>query len=180
VTPEEAEKKEHARTKEAISAMASRHNARIDWEKSPVEGTAYKGLFTFQIEDTLVRDPRPIVGFGSVDDITKENGRYSVHFRDAFHVGGPDIRFVLECSPQQVESILGSKSHSLRPGSIFEGYAFVASLSSVNRPAFEVRANPINTEEAEVAVESSDVFHVARGKCLELLFVGDYNFPFRL
>lgn len=100
-----AENEQQNRTRKGVSAMASRNNARTDWEESVIKRNQLTRLFTFQVEDALVRDSKPILGFGSVDDITKQNGRYSVYFRDRLP-GGPDIRFVLECSSQQVESIL--------------------------------------------------------------------------
>ena len=54
------ETERQTRMKEAVSAMASRYNARIGWEKRLMEENELKKPFTFQVEDALVREGRPI------------------------------------------------------------------------------------------------------------------------
>lgn len=57
---------------------------------------------------------------------------------------------------------------------LFEQYAVVALISTLQKPKFEVKAYSHSGEDAEVVVESPDIF-IARGRCLDLLFVGDYK-----
>jgi cell division protein FtsL len=54
------ETERQTRMKEAVSVIASRHNARIGWEKRLMEENELKKPFTFQVEDALVREGRPI------------------------------------------------------------------------------------------------------------------------
>lgn len=165
---EEVEKK--IQIEQTISNMVARHNAVTDWNKNFYEGdTLLRHTYTVQVEDALIRnDGRPVLLFGSVDDVIRQGNKYYVHFQNVLYQG-PDIHFVLECDSEQVKKIMGHMA------GLFNQYAVVALIQSLQRPKFEVTAFSHSGEDAEVVVESSDIF-IARGRCLDLLFVGDYYF----
>jgi len=166
---EKAEVEKKIQIEQTISNMVPTHNAVTDWKKNFDKKSAFLGqIYTVQVEDALIRsDGRPVLFFASVDDVTRQGNKYYVHFRNWFDLD-PDIRFVLECDSEQVKKIMSQKVD------LFGQYAVVALISSLQRPKFELRAYPHSGEDAEVVVESSDIF-IARGRCLDLSFVGDYE-----
>lgn len=178
VQKEKAETEKRVQIEQNISDMAARHNAVTDWEKTFYKkldillkpGILLRQIYTVDIEDTLIRnDNRPVLLFAHVDDITRQGNKYYVYFQDYFD--SYDIRFILECNSEQVKKIMNQKC------SYKEEYSFVALISSIYRPKFEVGAEISGDDErsyAEVVVESSDIL-IARGRCLDLLFVGDYE-----
>jgi len=169
VKKEKAEVEKKIQIEQTISNMVARHNAVTDWKKNFNEKSTLLGrIYTVQVEDALIRsDGRPVLFFASVDDVTRIGNKYYVHFHNWFDLS-PEIRFVLECDSEQVKKIMGQITD------FFEQYAVVALISSLQRPKFEVKAYPHSAEDAEVVVEFSDIF-IARGRCLDLLFVGDYK-----
>jgi hypothetical protein len=78
----------------------------------------------------------------------------------------PDIIFVLEATPQQVESVLKQNP------TLFGEFAFVAEVTSVERPGYKVKLEREESGDSNIRIDSADVFHIARGRCLDLMDVG--------
>jgi len=173
---EKAETEKKVQIEQNISGMVARHNAVIGWEEIfNVEDIVTGQVYTLQVEDALVRkDGRPILLFGSVSDIVRRNNEYFVHFKKGvLDFSIPDIYFALKLNAEQIKKIIGQKTE------IFDRYAIVATITSVQRPKFDVKAYSQNGEDGkseytEIAVEPCNIF-IAKGRCLDLLFVGEYE-----
>jgi len=150
----------------AILKMVAKYNAITDWKKGFAEKMV-RGIYTIEMEEALVRkDGRAVLFFGSVSDIMRRDNKYFIHFWNWLDFPSLDIRFVLECDSVKVKKVMDQSN------SIFDEFAVVALISSVQKAMFEVRAESESDEEANIVVEPSDVF-IAKGRCLDLLFVGD-------
>lgn len=158
----------------SVSEMIGKYNAVTDWKKNlNNENTLLAPIYTVQVEDVLIRnDGRPVLFFGFVEDVTRQGDKYYIYFQ-FYDFLDPDIRFILECDSEQAKKVMSQRVDR------FEQYAVVVLISSLQRPKFEVKAYSQSDEYSEdeyseVVVESSDIF-IAKGHCLDLLFVGDYE-----
>jgi len=169
VKKRKAEVEKKIQIEQAISSMVAKYNAVTDWKKNFNNESVLLGkIYTVQVEDALIRsDNRPILFFAFVEDVQRQGNKYYVHFWNWYELG-PDIRFVLECNSKQAKKILEQKTD------FFEKYAVVALISTLQKPKFEVKAYPHSRGGADIIVEPSDIF-IAKGRCLDLLFVGDYE-----
>lgn len=167
---EKVETEKKIRIKQAITDMIARHNAVNDWERNLREKfiSMLTKVYSIQVEQALVRkDGRPILLFASVEDVARQDNKYFGHFHNWFGLG-PNIHFVLECKPDQIKKVMEQSA------SQFEQYAVVALISSIQRPKFEPGAYSENGEGQEITIESSNIF-IAKGRCVDLLFVGQYE-----
>lgn len=167
---EKVETEKKMKIEQAITEVVGRHKAVAGWGKNLREKymSMLMKVYSIQVEEALIRnDRRPILFFASIEDVARQNDKYFAHFHNWGNID-PDIHFVLECNSDQVEKIMEQSA------TYFERYAVVALISIIQRPKFEPRAYSENGEEPEIAVESSDIF-IARGRCLDLLFIGDYE-----
>jgi uncharacterized protein YxeA len=167
---EKVETEKKMKIEQAITELVGRHNAVTGWEKNLREKymSMLMKVYSIQVEEALIRnDRRPVLFFASIEDVARQDDKYFAHFHNWRSIG-PDIHFVLECNLDQVEKVTEQSAD------YFKQYAVVALISIIQRPKFEPRAYSENGEEPEIAVESSDIF-VAKGRCLDLLFIGDYG-----
>ena len=154
-----------------VRELCSKYNAVTDW-KQPLGKRGFMGhTYTIEVEDTLIGiEGRPILFYGTINDIVKESDKYLVYFAFGFAatlrdissiVAGYNVFFVLECTPEQVEHIINL------PAEMYDEYAVIAQISKVEKVEkfrFE------SAEDARVYLALSDVFR-AKGKCLDLFFV---------
>jgi hypothetical protein len=154
-----------------INEMVAKHNALVDWaehfvnNQREIDGGS-RAIYTVDVESVLVRqDSQPILFYGGVADVKKQNGSYVAIFSMVEDI---DIVFALTCNSVQVERILR------QPEEYADSYAIVAAISDIERPKFEVDAYQYEGDELYVIVEPCDIF-IANGVCLDLLFVGDYE-----
>ena len=158
-----------------IQELCSKYNAVTDWKQHFHKKAFGQHTYTVEVEDALIRtDGRPILFRGVADDIVKESDKYVVYWSagfasrlrgDAIHdfVFGRDFRFILDCTPSQVEKIMDNSVNTL------DDYAVVAQISEVEKVRFKLNANSVG-EDVRVDLKTSDTF-MAKGKCLDLLFV---------
>ncbi len=170
VQKKKVETEKRLQTEASVADMAAKHNAVTNWEQSFDKKDLlglFKSTYTVEVEDALVRtDHRPIMLFASVADVGRETNNYSVHFYNWFGaILSADIHFVLDCTPDQVKEIM------LHRTGLFEKYAIIAQVSEVKK--VKLRAT-VSAETDEVVLEPSNVF-IAKGRCLDLLFVDDYK-----
>lgn len=151
----------------SITDIVTKYNAVTDW-KDKNSFSLSEPTYTVEVEDALVRtDDRPIKFFAAVEDVVKEANRYSVYFHNWIDVLlSADIHFVLDCTPDQVNEIM------LNPRALFESnYVVIAKVSEIKKVKLKVTTS---TENDDFTIEPSNVF-IAKGQCLDLLFVGDYE-----
>jgi len=186
---EQAEKR--VQIKKSLEDMVVKYNAATEWHRDFDFDQENAGLFgppiyTIQIEDALVRaDKRPVMFVAHVEDVVKGETEYSVHFSTADPFGiflsRPSIRFILHCTHDQVNLIMQNP----RDAGLFEreNYAVIAEISGVRKVSLALTAHadsvvPEDEYSFEVDIstnlEPSNIF-VSFGRCLDLLFVGDYE-----
>ena len=172
-TPKKTAQKKYE-TPEEVKRLCSQYNAVTDWKQHFHKKAFGQHTYTVEVEDALIRtDGRPILFYGVADDIVKESDKYVVYWSAGFAsllrgsdtildlAFDRDVRFVLDCTPSQVEKIMDNSV------STFDDYAVIARISEVEKIRFKLSSGE-NGE--KVRVETSDVF-MAKGKCLDLLFV---------
>lgn len=168
-----------------VQELCSKYNAVTNWRQNSDANDLFQEMYTIQVEDALIRtDNRPILFYGSVKDIVRESDKYLVYFGSGglaqlLSLSGsgldsilnllyPEIYFVLNCTPDQVEKIL------LKSAGYFEYYAVIAKIGEVKKVRFKLSADVGEHEEdVSVYIKSSSNVFIAKGKCLDLLFVGD-------
>ena len=169
-TKQHGETKQHDETKNIVSAMIAKHNAVADWRKSLGKKGMLDYAYTIEIQDSLIKtDGRPILFFGGANDIVRKNDKYMVYFSNW---DGPltcaDVHFILDCTPDQINKIMS------QPTDFLENYAVISQIGGVKKVRFQLAAKAYDSEEVDVDFTPSNVF-MATGRCLDLVFVGDYE-----
>lgn len=154
-TPEETARSERKqKIEQKIQELCSNYNAVTDWLESRPKYTTPK--YTIEVEDALIRtDGRPVLFFASVEDIVRNSDKYTLYL----------------CGGDRLTDLLVS----LATGTGVERYAFVAQIQDVRKVKFELKAYANSPEEVYIELEPSSNVFIAKGKCLDLLPVGDYT-----
>lgn len=168
-----------------VQELCSKYNAVANWRQNFDTNDLFQETYTIQVEDALIRtDNRPILFYGSIKDVVRESDRYLVYFGGGgfaqllslsnsglgsiLNLLYPEIYFVLDCTSDQVKKIL------LQSAGSFEYYAVIAQIGEVKKIKFKLSADAGEDEEdVSVYIASSSNVFIARGECLDLLFVGD-------
>ena len=120
-------------------------------------------------------DNRPVIFIASVQDMEKRGNEYIVYFDKWSGYFGISLEaylpilFILKCTEEQVKRILNQPNEIL-----IENYSVIASISDVNKMRFSLTPYSLGEYEANIEIDSSAVF-IAKGNCLDLLFVGDFG-----
>lgn len=156
--------------------MANSYDAVLDWEKDLRPKRRLSFVYTVEVQRALVReDNKPVSFIASVQDIEKRGNEYIVFFDKWSGYFGINLEtnlpilFVLKCTEEQVKRILNQPDDIL-----FENYSVIASISDVNKMRFNLTPYSLGEYEANIEIDSSAVF-IAKGNCLDLLFVGDFG-----
>jgi hypothetical protein len=148
--------------------MINLHNAMINWRDEVLnwkydiekqDSNMFGFTYTIDIEEALVRnDGQPIIFFGEAIDISKEANKYLVHFHNCsdFFSRSANIHFILDCTDRQMKKIL--KHREKKPNK----YAVFCEVKKVKLNLTNVSSRKANA-------------FIAEGRCLDLLFVGDYR-----
>lgn len=170
------EEEQQAEIEQNIMKMANSYNAVLDWEKDLTPKTFLKSIYTVEVQRALVReDNRPVSFIASVQDIEKRGNEYIVFFDKWSGYFGISLEayvpilFVLKCTEEQVKRIINQPNEIL-----IENYSVIASISDVNKMRFSLTPYSLGEYEANIEIDSSAVF-IAKGNCLDLLFVGDFD-----
>ena len=153
--------------KKAVSDMVVKYGAVDDWNSVLEKKDVLERIYTIHIQEALLNtNEKPILFYAILGDIIRSENDYIIRFETWFNY--PEtIRFELLGNEAQVKRLLKFT------GDLLDEFAVVALIEEVRKPEFTIKAYPINSEEAEVEVESSDIF-IANGKCLDFLYVGDF------
>jgi hypothetical protein len=177
---EKVESEKRLQSEKSDADMVAKHNAVTDWKQNLNKKGEFLGdsVYTIEIEEALIRnDGRPILFFCGVNDIVRKENKYLVYFSNLFgFLASADVHFILDCTPDQVKEIM------LHRAGLFEKYAVIARVSEVKKVKLKLANYPEEhavtdydvVETDKVVLEPSNVF-IAKGCCLELRFVGDYE-----
>jgi hypothetical protein len=142
---------------EEIAEFASQYDAVTDWGVLFEDPDAYlEEVYTFEIEGALLRtDSRPVLILATLEDVTKENDTYFLHFSTlsanqfSYSFLIPELRLVLEGEKNLIDTVTSG------PRTFLDEYAIIATISSVSNPTL-------------LTNEPSD-FLVVRGHCVDLM-----------
>ncbi len=174
---EAPEKEDLRRERKAVVDLVAKHQAVVlDWQGIPPHTD--RSLYSIEVKEQMLRtDSRPIVFTAILHDIDQRDGKYIVRFLKKSHFVSPTsasflktprIMFLLDSSAEQIQQFLHQST------TLWDQYAVVASISSIQKALFGVGAVPLTADDAEVVVQPAEVF-IAHGRCLEAFFVGDYD-----
>ena len=177
---EAAQEERKHKIAEEVQELCSKHNAVKDWKQRIGKKDFGEHIYTIEIEDALIgTDGRPILLTASIHDIVRESDKYLVYFSrgsilsfflasasDLDFLLSFDVHFVLECTADQVKEIIHN------PAAMLDYYAVIAQISKVEKVRFKLEGKYGSNEDVTVNLETADVF-IAKGKCLDLLFVSD-------
>ena len=153
----------------AIIELANKHNAVVNWKEPLSKIESY--VFTMEVEDALLRkDNRPVLFLATVLDVERKENKYLLHFLVEDLEGLSVIKFVLDSSDEQVKKITQQQFEDR----LSEKFAVIAEIQKVRRVVFNLKAE-IDSEEPVIRVVTTDSIFIVSGKCLDLLFVGDYS-----
>lgn len=167
VEEEKANAEKKLKIERNISDMVVQFDAVADWRSSFDEKDILEPIYTIHIQEALLKtNGRPILFYASVDDVLKREKQHIVRFVNWLDIG-LTIYFELQCNEDQTKRLLEIPTEFF-----LDEFAVIAQIEEVRKPEFAVRAYARGSEEAEIEVESSDIF-IATGKCLDFLYVGD-------
>jgi hypothetical protein len=138
---------------------AAQKGGSADWEKS-LPGGSIDGSYTFQLEDALLGDKRPIVVRATLFDVRRRGETFYLSLQN--HDEGIFLR--LRATPEQISTILKQGSP------MYDEYAVVVQVTGVDRPEFEAKAEADPDNGQRVEVDFSDMV-VITGDCLGLQFL---------
>jgi hypothetical protein len=154
---------ERAADKEQIAALAKRHGAIVEWQKSlPTREMATP--FTYDLTKALMpSNDVPVLLVMNLDDIGERDGGFQARFSHFYTKHGFfEFSLDLDCTKEQgTELIAGSR------GGVW-CYAIVARVTNVVRPAFIVH-NSADSEHPQVGSRIDDCIVRAKGNCIELV-----------
>jgi len=179
---EESKREEEIKNTEIeknISSMAKKYNAIEGWEEQLTKLS--RSVYTLDLQKILIRkNNQPILFYASIEDIKEKEGIYLAYF----HIGplfdfehfdlmilffSPSVRFILECTEEQAERFLNTKTEPL-----YEKFAIVASIYHVDKFSFELTASTGDLESSFIEVNNSNLF-IAKGIYLDSMYIGKYK-----
>jgi hypothetical protein len=156
--------------------LTTRYNAVIDW-KGAFKEDSIAGFYSIQVQEALLNtNGRPVLLLGTVDDVLKRDNQYIVRIFTWLNLL-TGIYFELLSTEDQVKRLLKIPTEKIKYGiathsPFMDEVAIVATIENIRKPVFEVGTNPLGEGEAEITIQSSDIF-IGTGKLLDFLYVGD-------
>jgi hypothetical protein len=166
----EAERIEQA-TKTAVSQMASRANAVIDWEESLSKGESFRlePILTIELEKIWLQQ-RPVLFIGAIKDIaTHDQSRYLISverslFSSLDNMFGTELELSLLSDKNKIDSFLKEHPDLFKNYGFKNGVAVVALIKSI-------RTTYVSREDGE-----RDEIKIGDGELMDILYTGDINF----
>jgi len=97
---------------EEIEQTLNLLKAKYDYKRFPPEELQGKMIFTFIIEDYFLKDDKNILFVGQLDDITQEDGKFTIHLFSQLQLSDWRARkkahFHLRCPLESIESIINN------------------------------------------------------------------------
>lgn len=149
-----------------ISIIAEKYQATTGWEQDLV--------YTFQVQERLITG-KPTLFTGVVDDVFLRNGKtfIRVFVNITFSELGGRFVLELECSRSIVDTIITRHLGDADAwySRFSDEYVVVANIQEVSKPVIAFSASPFSEYDAEIVVETSDVF-IAEGTCIDIEYIG--------
>jgi hypothetical protein len=167
------------------TTLINRHNAIV----FPPKDFGTRKVFTYNLQIFLInKDGRPVLFDGTLEDITKDNDHFTIHFSSylaEYELPGLQslgrlfderrIRFHLKCKYEDVKPLLDNPpkyEDEILDMLLFskkEEFCVVGLIKQVNKIIkYTVQGYPVSQEDVELEIESPDVFSVA-GELVEML-----------
>lgn len=157
--------REHTRItnkiKKSINELVLTYSAVKDWEKKIPTIP-----FTIDIQNALMSQDKPILFYGELIDIYKQNDEYFIEFD---YNSSTSIKFILEITNKQIQSLLGGEHY-------YQSYAVIAKINIIYKPKLQLGTDISEIDDhtnTEIIFEDSDTI-IAQGLCMDLLDLQDY------
>jgi hypothetical protein len=103
--------------------------AKYDYKIFPPQELQGKMIFTFILKDYLLKDDMNVLFVGQLDDITNEDGQFSIHLFSQLHSADgrsrKRVHFNLRCTPESIEAIINNPPDEPRVFAGFQKHYFV-------------------------------------------------------
>ncbi len=144
-----------------VKDLANKLNA-VD--RTNLEFKFFSPIYTLHMQEKLIEPTgRPILFYAHINDVMKKGEQYLVRLEsDTWY---PRIYYDLKCSAAHAKELL---ELNVVTGDIF---AVIAQIDLVDKPRLNVEAKGYEGGEAEIFIESEEIF-IATGRCLDFLLLG--------
>jgi len=148
--------------------------AKYDYKVFPPEALQGKKIFTFIIQDYLLKDDRHVFFIGQLDDITSEDGRFTIHLFSQLQLsdgqGRKKAHFHLSCSSESIESIINNPPEEPRALVGFKKQYFViCKINDLYRATAYSRFNLDNERiGSEILMDVSNEYQI-EGDLVEII-----------
>lgn len=145
--------------------LADKYQAMIGWEEDLT--------YTLQAQEKLTAG-KSVIFKGYLDDIFNRDGKTYVRLLSSY-LSTTDFVLEIECEREKINQIIASqKGEKDYLGYFYDDFVVVANIQEVSKSVFELKGSALSEEEVEIEIEPSKHF-VAKGTCLEIVYVGEKN-----
>jgi len=148
--------------------------AKYDYKIFPPAELQGKTIFTYMIKDYLLKDEGNILFIGQLDDITNEEGQFTVHFFSQLQLSDWRARrkahFHLRCSFESIESIINNSPDEPQVFAGFQKQYFViCKINEIQRVTSYSLFNSDNERTGpEILVDTPNEYQI-EGDLIEII-----------
>ncbi len=126
--------------------------------------------YTFQLEDQLIKQGKPVVLTGQIDDIFRKGDKFYLRISPSwFDFGSPQKYYTLGGCEDKIDEIASRKTDASFDE---DEYAIVAKIDSVKKPILKIDGSITEENDVELEYASSDIFLIT-GECIDLALIKD-------
>lgn len=123
-------------------------------------------IYTFQLEDELVKTGKRVIFTASLDDIFRKDGEVFIRFTPShFSFLEPQIFYTLRGCSEKIDQLASQERDFLGE------YVVVAEIVSIEKPIIKVEGLE-SSGDVELELSQSDTF-LATGTCIDLTYLDD-------
>jgi len=148
--------------------------AKYDYKIFPPEELQGKMIFTFIIKDYLMQDDKNILFIGQLDDITNEEGQFTIHFFSQLQLsdwrGRKKAHFHLRSPLESIESIINNPPDEPQVFTGFQKqYVVICKISDLYKATSYYQFNSDNERTgSELLVDSPNEYQI-EGDLVEII-----------
>jgi len=148
--------------------------AKYDYKIFPPEELQGKKIFTFIIQDYLLKDDRNVFFIGQLDDITNEEGKLTIHLFSQLQLsdwqGRKKAHFHLDCPSESIEFIINNPPEEPRGFAGFQKQYFViCKINDLHRATAYSQFNLDNERiGTEILVNGANEYQI-EGELIEII-----------
>ena len=148
--------------------------AKYDYKIFPPEELQGKMIFTFIIKDYLMQDDKNILFIGQLDDITNEEGQFTIHFFSQLQLsdwrGRKKAHFHLRSPLESIESIINNPPDEPQGFTGFQKqYVVICKISDLYKATSYYQFNSDNERTgSELLVDSPNEYQI-EGDLVEII-----------